>query len=326
MFRWGVIGTGNIARTVCDIVVKSGRHEVVAAYSRTAQRAEKFAKRYGAKCYTDKEEFFADKDIDAVYIATPHSAHYAYLIDCINHGVPVLSEKSFTVNAEQAKAVFDLAREKKVFVCEAMWTRFAPFLDEVKKWIDSGTIGKVKSFDGKFCMPMKLIKPFVPERVYLAEYAGGSLLDLGVYPVSFTHMLLGVPDKIACDMVVKDGIDYAEDIKLYYADGVSKLYSSLTDLTSFTGTIYGEKGKIVIPNFTRPKKAYLYEGGKKTDCKKGKCGYVYEFDKCAEDIRAGRIESSVMTAKDTLEVMEIMDECRRQNALVYPDKVESVKL
>lgn len=326
MFRWGVIGTGNIAKTVCDSIVKSGRHEVVAAYSRTAARAAKFAKRYGAKSYTDKEDFFADKNIDAVYIATPHSAHYLYLIDCINHGVPALCEKSFTVNAEQAKAVFDLAREKKVFVCEAMWTRFAPFLDEVKKWIEDGAIGKVKSFDGKFCMPLKLIKPFVPERVYRAEYAGGSLLDLGVYPVSFAHMLLGVPDKTECDMVVKDGIDYAEDIKLHYADGVCKLYSSLTDLTSFTGTVYGEKGKIVIPNFTRPKKAYLYTGGKKVESKKGKCGYVYEFDKCAEDIRAGRVESSVMTAKDTLEVMRIMDECRRQNALAYPDKVESLKL
>lgn len=326
MFKWGVIGTGNIAKTVCDSIVKSGRHKVVAAYSRTAQRAEKFAKRYGAKCYTDKEKFFADKNIDAVYIATPHSAHYLYLIDCINHGVPALCEKSFTVNAVQAKAVFDLAREKNIFVCEAMWTRFAPFLDEIKKWIADGRIGKVKSFDGKFCMPLKLIKPFVPERVYLAEYAGGALLDLGVYPVSFAHMLLGVPDKTVCDMVVKDGIDYADSIQLYYPSGVSKLYSSLTDLTSFTGTVYGEKGKIVIHNFTRPKKAYLYTGGKKVESKKGKCGYVYEFDKCAEDISAGRIESSVMTAKDTLEVMEIMDECRRQNSLQYPDKVESVKL
>lgn len=322
MFRWGVIGTGNIAKTVCDSIVKSGRHKVVAAYSRTAQRAEKFAKRYGAKCYTDKEKFFADKNIDAVYIATPHSAHYDYLIDCVNHGVPALCEKSFTVNAVQAKAVFDLAREKNVFVCEAMWTRFAPFLDEIKKWIADGRIGKVKSFDGKFCMPLKLIKPFVPERVYLAEYAGGALLDLGVYPVSFTHMLLGVPDKTVCDIVVKDGIDYADSIRLYYPSGVSNLYSSLTDLTSFTGTVYGEKGKIVIPNFTRPKKAYLYTGGKKVESKKGKCGYVYEFDKCAEDISAGRIESSVMTSKDTLEVMKIMDECRRQNALEYPDKVE----
>lgn len=324
MFRWGVIGTGNIAKTVCDAIAKSGRHKVVAAYSRTAARAQKFAKRYGAKCYEDKEKFFADKDIDAVYIATPHSSHYQYLLDCVNHGVPVLTEKSFTVNCGQAKKVFELAKEKKVFVCEAMWTRFAPFLDEVKKWIDDGRIGKVKSFDGKFCMPLNIIKPFVPERVYLPEYAGGALLDLGVYPVSFSHMLLGVPDKTECKMIVKDGIDYADDVRLYYGDGVCNLYSSFCDLTSFTGTVYGEKGKIVIPNFTRPKKAYLYIGGKKKGCKKGKCGYVYEFDRCAEDILAGRTESSVMTARDTLEVMEIMDECRRQNALVYPDNVEKV--
>lgn len=326
MFRWGVIGTGNIARTVCDKIVKSGRHMVTAVFSRTTARAEKFASRYGAKCYIDKESFFADGNIDAVYIATPHSAHYSYLIDCIDHGIPALSEKSFTVNKAQAEAVFERAREKKVFVCEAMWTRFQPLLNDVKKWIADGKIGEVKSFAGKFCMPMGLIKPFVPERVYLSEYAGGSLLDMGVYPVSFAEMLLGVPDSIECRQEIADGIDVADDISLYYGDGVCRLYSSLKDLTSFTGTVYGTDGKIVIPNFTRPRKAYLYEGGKRTETKKGKCSYVFEFDACAEDIKKGLIESSVMTRQNTLNVMAIMDECRRQNGLIYPDKIESTEL
>lgn len=113
MFRWGVIGTGNIAKIVCDKIEKSKRHKVVAVYSRTQKRAEKFALRYNANCYADKEKFFEDKNIDAIYIATPHSAHYEYLLECINHNIPVLSEKSFTVNEMQAKAVFDLAKQKK---------------------------------------------------------------------------------------------------------------------------------------------------------------------------------------------------------------------
>ncbi len=324
MFRWGVIGTGNIAKIVCDKIEKSKRHKVVAVYSRTQKRAEKFALRYNSNCYADKEKFFEDKNIDAIYIATPHSAHYEYLLECINHNIPVLSEKSFTVNEMQAKAVFDLAKQKKVFVCEAMWTRFQPLIEDIKEWIKQGMIGQVKSFDGKFCMPMGLIKPFVPKRVYLKEYAGGAMLDLGVYPISFSEMLLGKPDKIVCRQKIQDGIDMADDIELHYDNGVCRLYSSLEDLTSFTGTIYGSEGKIVIPNFTRPKKAYLYQNGKKTETKKGKCSYVYEFDKCCEDIKNGLIESSVMTFQNTLNVMNIMDECRRQNNLVYPENIEKV--
>lgn len=322
MFRWGVIGTGNIAKTVCNQIEKSGRHKVVAAYSRTLARAEKFAKKYGAKCYDDKEKFYSDKDIDAVYIATPHSAHYPYIIECIEHKIPVLVEKSFTVNSEQAKAVFDLAKEKGVFVCEAMWTRFAPLLMKVKEWIAKGEIGEVKSFCGNFCMPLALIKPFVPERVYLAEYAGGAMLDLGVYPISFTEMLLGVPDRIECRQKIVDGIDTEDDINLFYGDNVSRLYSSLTGLKSFTGIIYGTKGKIEIPNFTRPRKAIMYIDGKRKKTAKDKTGYVYEFDRCAEDIKNGLIESSVMPSKNTLNVMAIMDECRRQNGLIYPDNIE----
>ena len=324
MFNWGVIGTGNIANTVCSQIVKSRRHSVVAVYSRTLAKAEKFANKFNATCYDDIENFFADKKIDAVYIATPHSAHYQYLIACINHNVPVLTEKSFTVNAQQAEEVFKLSKEKNVFVCEAMWTRFQPLIKDITKWIKGGEIGELKGFDGAFSMPLKICKPFLSERVYKTEYAGGSLLDLGVYPISFAEMLFDVPNKVVCKQDIKENVDLEDKIELYYDNAKCNLLSTFNGLKSFTGTIYGTKGKIVIPMFSRPKKATLYVNGKKVSVKTGKNSYVFEFDKVEEDIRNGLNESSVMKPENTLNVMRIMDECRKQNGLKYPEKIERI--
>ena len=287
MFKWGVIGTGNIANTVCREIcreiVAGGRHKVAAVYSRTLSKAQKFAEKFGAKCYDDAEAFFADGDIEAVYIATPHSAHYKYLLQSIRYGVPALVEKPFTVNAAQAEAVFAAAAEKKVFVCEAMWTRFLPVVRKVVERVEQGKIGRVTGFDGAFTMPLRLIKPFISDRVYKAEYAGGAILDLGVYPIAFSEMLMGMPDKIDCCQKVIDGVDYEDVIKLKYADGVSKLYSSFTGLKSFTGVVRGSAGKIIIPNFSRPVKAVLYSNDGKKEILRGKKGYVAKHDKRFKD-------------------------------------------
>lgn len=323
MFNWGVIGTGNIAKTVCRKITKSGRHKVVAVYSRTLEKAQRFADKFGAKCYADEEDFFADKDIDAVYIATPHSVHYYYLLQCVKHKIPVLTEKPFTVNGDQAKAVYDAAEKENVFVCEAMWTRFLPVVRKVAEWVSQGKIGEVQSFEGSFSMPLQIIKPFTPERVYKAEYAGGALLDLGVYPIAFSEMVLGMPDKIVCDQTIENGVDYEDRISLFYKNGVSRLYSSFTGLTSFKGTVFGTKGRIDIPNFSRPVKAVLHNDNGK-EVFRGKRSYVFEFDQCAEDIRNGLSESSVMKKENTLNVMKILDECRKQNNLKYPGKAEEV--
>ncbi|HIU82884.1 MAG TPA: Gfo/Idh/MocA family oxidoreductase [Candidatus Faecicola pullistercoris] len=324
MFKWGVIGTGSIANTVFGQITGSGRHCAVAVYSRTLSKAEKFAKKFNAVCYDDIEKFFADERMDAVYIATPHSAHYRYLTECINHNVPVLTEKSFTVNARQAEAVFQLSKEKGVFVCEAMWTRFQPVIKDVIKWIEDGAIGELRGFDGAFSMPLQICKPFVSERVYKAEYAGGALLDLGVYPVSIAEMLFGVPDKVVCKQIIEENVDLEDKIELYYGNAKCNLSCTFKGLKSFTGTIYGTKGKIVIPMFTRPRKAVLYAGGKKVGVKKAENSYVFQFDKAEEDIRKGLIESSVMKAANTINVMRIMDECRKQNGLVYPERIEKI--
>lgn len=323
-FRWGVIGAGMIAKAVCKEIVKSGRHEIAAVYSRTYENARKFAKKYGAKCYRSLEEMLADKDVDAVYIATPHSAHYSNLIACINAGKPALAEKAFTVNAEQAKKAFELAKEKNVLICEAMWTRFLPVVLEVAEAVGKGEIGEIKSFTGGFSTPATWVRPFLSDRLFKPEYAGGALLDVGVYPISFSHMLLGVPDAVECSARLENGIDMTDEILLKYAGGaVCFLTCTLEGLKSFTGVIAGDKGRIVMPNYTRPKKATVYGADAKVKrVIKGKKGYIYEFDAFADCVRRGETECVFMTEKDTVEVMNIMDECRKKTGLRYPESIE----
>lgn len=322
-FRWGVIGAGMIAKVVCKEIVKSGRHEIVAVFSRTYKNAFALAEKYGAKCYKTLEEMLADKDVDAVYVATPHSVHYANMTACIDAGKPVLAEKAFTVNAEQAEKVFALAKQRKVVACEAMWTRFQPVVLEIAEAVERGEIGNITSFTGGFSTPATWVKPFLSDRLFKPEYAGGALLDVGVYPISFAHMLLGIPSVIKCRAEIADGIDYCDDITLQYAGAVCNLSCTIKGLKSFKGVIAGDKGKIVIPNYTRPKKAVVYgEDGRKARVIKGKRGYVYEFDAFCDSVRRGETECVFMRPSDTVEVMKIMDECRKLTGLVYPHDVE----
>ncbi len=322
-FRWGIIGTGNIANVVALEIVKSGRHAISAVFSRTYSRAQQFAQKFGATSYAEIEKFLASPDIDGVYIASPHSAHYANMQKCIQFNKPILCEKAFTVNAKQADAIATLAKERKVFVAEGMWTRFLPAVQQAKQWLDEGKIGEIKSVEASFGMPMKLIKSFISDRVYLPKYAGGSLLDLGVYPISLSEFLFGMPKKLDCKMTILDGIDVYETVKLDY-DGFSCfLSSSFKKAQKHTAVIEGSLGKILLPRFSRAKKAVLIQNGKKT-VYRNKTGYISEFDSCANDIKQGLTESSVMPLIETCRVMSLLDECRNQNNLAYPAEIEKI--
>lgn len=325
-FRWCVVGAGMMAKVACKAMEKSGRHETVSVYSRTFAHAKKLADKYGAACPRTLAEALADDNVDGVYIATPHSAHYAAAKACVEAGRPVLVEKAFTVNAAQAEKIFALAKEKKVLVCEAMWTRFQPVVLEVAEAVEKGEIGRIKRFRGGFSTPATWVRPFLSDRLFKPEYAGGALLDVGVYPISFSHMLLGVPDGIKCEAEIADGIDLEDRITLTYAGGaVCELDCTLKGLRSFKGVIEGEAGRIEMPNYTRPEKAVVYGAdGRKKRTMKGDRGYVYEFDAFADCVRRGETECRFMSPSDTVEVMKIMDDCRKLSGLKYPEKCEKI--
>lgn len=323
-FRWLVIGTGRIANTVMREITRTGRHQVTAVYSRTRSRAERFASRYGAEVFDDVRSALRSGKADGVYIATPHSVHYEYLIACIEEGMPVLCEKSFTVNAEQAERVLSLAEEKGVYVTEAMWTRFNPVVKRIRTWVESGKIGAVKDVFANFCLPVDIAKPFISTRVYKAKYAGGALLDLGVYPVAYAQMLLGSPNSSTCLMRLQNGVDYDDKILLVYDNAIAHLHSSFDGFKTYKSMIRGTNGYIKSNMFYKPTHARLYVDGKHVESVHCKRGYIYQFDAVAEDIGEGKTENDCMPHRDTIAVMKILDDLRKQGSLVYPENIEKL--
>ncbi len=318
------IGAGRIANTVAKQIFATKRHKLVAVYSRTFTKAKKLADKFGGTAYSELDEFFSNKEIEAVYIATPHSCHYQYILDCINNNKAVICEKAFTVNAKQATAAIKLAKEKNIYLSEAMWSKFNPVVKQVVGWVNNGEIGEIKSVRASFCLPLQVAKPFVSERVYKSNYAGGALLDLGVYPIAYSYFLLGVPEKIQSEFALKDNVDIDDKFVFEYNNGAKALlYCSLNRLKSYFGIIKGENGVIISPMFYKPSFAVLISKNKIkfSFCKSG---YVYEFDQLKQDLRNGLKESSVMTFENTLDIMNIMDECRKQNNFEYPKDIENV--
>ena len=186
-FRWCFIGTGTLAAQVAEEITKTGRHRITAVCSRRFESAEAFAKKYGAEAFHDINEALAFGRIDAVYVVTPHSSHYEYTKLAIEAGVPVLCEKPFTTDAKKTRELFALAKEKKVYVAEAMWTWFSPVSNKVKQWLEDGEFGEIEKVNISYHMNFYQNL----DRLTNPEKAGGALLDIGIYPVTYIYRLLG---------------------------------------------------------------------------------------------------------------------------------------
>ena len=321
MFQWAFIGAGAIARTVAEEITANG-HGIAAVYSRTPARAAELAQKCGASACKSLEELLHG-GADAVYIATPHASHYPYLLACIGAGVPVLCEKAFTVNAEQAKRAANFARERGVLVMEGMWTRFLPLAKELRR-IAAGEIGQIRSVEAEFSTGFSSSRAGRPLRLFRPEDAGGALLDIGCYCVSFCQMLFGRPDSVDCRMKFGGGIDTEEEIVLGYGGGLQcKIISSFERPRRVFAKIAGDGGTVSIPEFNAPETMLLCRGGAEEELR-GSRGYRFEFEAFREDAQAGRKEDPGMPLGDTVCVMEVLDECRRQNKFYYPAEIEGV--
>lgn len=312
--KWVYIGSGSIAsKTATDIL--KGEHEIVAVYSRNFEKAQKFAKAHGAKVYKTSKEAILHSGADAVYIATPHTSHKQYALEALNNKMPVLCEKPVGVCENDVKELIACAKSNNTYLAEAMWTWFSDVALTVKKWIKSGEIGEVVSASIYFQFP-GLMKP-KNSRVRLPETAGGALLDVGIYPITYCYNLFGYPDKIECKGEITDGIDISEDIVLTYGNLKCDLHSAMKGVREDC-TIVGTKGTIKLPVFFHmSNKAILQnENGKKVF--KGSTDYLTEFTRAAEEFKSGLKQSNYVPLSATLDCMRIMDECRRQMNLVYP--------
>lgn len=314
-FGWCFIGCGTLAKKIAKRIVKSGRHKIVSAYSRSFDKCGAFAKKYGATAYKSAEQAITAKGVDGVYIVTPHSSHYEYVKLALESGRPVLCEKSFTTDAKQAEELVALAESKNIYLAEAMWTWFGPVAHKIKFWLDGGEFGDILEVKVKSHLPTLMYAP----RVTDPAAAGGALLDMGVYGVTYLYRLFGTPRSIECKGEVSKGIDWRDEISFGYPSGGK--YSASVSIKDFGFeklTVKGSKAKVKLGFFHCADKVRLIRKNGKNEKFSGDGGYLNEFDRAASEIRAGLTQSRLVPLRATVDVMKIMDECRRQMNLVYP--------
>ncbi|MBQ6559338.1 MAG: Gfo/Idh/MocA family oxidoreductase [Erysipelotrichaceae bacterium] len=318
-FRWCFIGTGRLANQVAKQIIESGNHEIVTCFSRNQEKCKEFAEKYHAQACDSSEEALRSDQINGVYIVTPHNAHFRYVRQALEAGKSVLCEKAFTVTSQETDELIRIAHEKKLYLAEAMWTWFSPCANQVKKWIDEKEIGEIK--DVSFTYHMKSIN-YAP-RVSDPRRAGGALLDITVYPITYAYRLFGFPETIDSKAVLSNGIDVSEDIALTFRDGIkASISASIIDMKGLEKMrINGSKGMITSSFYHASTKTVLRKGlfYKRIfrSSKQPFNSYVDEFDTVASEIREGLLESRMVPLSATSDVMHIMDEIRSQIGLVY---------
>lgn len=318
--RWGLIGTGGIARAFARDLTRTSGHTIAAVGSRTLAKATEFAQQSGGIPYGSYEELVA-ADIDAVYVATPHPMHAPNTILALNHGKPVLCEKPFAVNSRESASMISAARSNQLLLVEAMWSRFLPHYRKLRELVEEGELGEIISISADHGQNLPLPKYY---RLHAPELAGGALLDLGIYPISFAYYLLGKPQSVVAKAeFTPTGVDSQTSMIFRYDTGAhANLTTTLLAKTPCTATVVGTKGTIFIDgDFYTPTSMRL----KKVD------GSVVEFPKQYEGhglreqaiefaalLQAGKNESDLMSLDDTQSIMETMDEIRAQVELYYP--------
>ena len=320
-FNVGIMGSGNIAGIMAGTINKMKNVRVYAVASRQQVHADVFAGKYGCKkAYGSYEDLAADKKVDLIYVATPHSEHYENVKMCLEAGKPVLCEKAFTLNAAQAEELVRIAAEHKVFLAEAMWTRYMPMLTTIREVIGSGIIGEPKTLTANLGYVISS-----KERLTNLALGGGALLDVGVYTINFALMIFGhnISKIASCCTFTETGVDEQNAICLQYYDGkVANLNSSMVSLSDRQGIIYGTKGFAVVENINNFESIAVYDKQYKKvasyKCPKQISGYEYEVAACIEAIKCGQIECAQMPHSETLRVMRIMDEIRSQWGMKYP--------
>ena len=319
MLRWGILSTGVIAKNFAETARRMGGVELAAVASRSAQSAEAFGEAHGIpKRYASYETLAADPEVDIVYVATPHSRHYEDMKLLIGAGKHILCEKSFTTDAAQAVEVLRMARERGVFVMEAFWTKLIPVYREVERLIADGTIGEVRSVTAQYGYTTGR-----EARKFDAALAGGTLLDIGVYAIGFACMMLGYSfDDVLSQLILNDaGTDATDAILLRRGRAVAQLTCGIGFNMPTHGAVYGTKGHIDIPEFKNPERVTLFVDGEEPCVIERPFevnGYEYEIREAERCVSEGKLQSELMTWEQTVSVMRIMDEVRRQNGMRFP--------
>ena len=320
--RWGILATGNIAAKLAEAINEVEDAQLVAAASRSLERADAFANQWDIpKRYGSYQELADDPEVDVVYIATPHSHHAECMKLCLSAGKHVLCEKPLTLNAREAAECIELARDKQLFLMEAIWMRFNPALAQLKAWVDEGRLGEIRQVEADFWFH----REFDPEhRLFNPALGGGALLDVGIYPLAFTTLLLGFPQSaVGYAQVGETGVDEVNNMLLRYGSRTTaRLGSSVSVNKPQTALVVGTKGFVEVhapfycadtltlheeyqPPVTH---SIPYQGN----------GYPHEVMEVHHCLRQGWTESPQLPLDHSLRMMELMDALRRDWGVRYP--------
>ena len=320
--RWGIIGTGGIAGRFATELHLAENAELVAVGSRRQETADKFADEHNIPHRYDSYEALAgDRDVDAVYISTPHPMHCQNSILCLGARKAVLCEKPFTVNAAQAEKVISVARKNGVFCMEAMWTRFIPLIVRLREMLAQGVIGEVRMVMADFGYRTE----FNPaSRLFAPELGGGGLLDVGVYPISLASMILGEATEIASlAQIGQTGVDEQAAMVLRYpGNRLAVIAAAVRTHIPHEATISGTNGYIRLHDgWSRGETMTLTLNGQEPqliEVPKNSHGFHFQMNEVSRCIAAGKLESEIMSLDESLSIMKTMDTIRAQWGLKYP--------
>ncbi|HMR90178.1 MAG TPA: Gfo/Idh/MocA family oxidoreductase [Saprospiraceae bacterium] len=320
--KWGILGCGKIAlKFAADLAISDGGY-LYAVASTSKDKQKIFSDIYpDILTFDSYEDLAACAEIDAIYVATPHAFHMTHSTLCLEYGKAVLCEKPMALNSDQVQKMIDTARAHKVFLMEAMWTAFLPAIQYVIHNIQEGTIGVVKHISADF--GFKAVYD-AKSRLFDLHLAGGSLLDIGLYPVMMALLVLGEPTSItASAQLAPTGADESCTMLLTYANGATaSLFCTLGAHTDTKCEIYGSEGKITIPGRFHEQDHYLIKMGQGDETKisvgKKGLGYAHEIEHVASCLQEGKTESPIMDFDMSTTLIRILDEIRRQIGVKYP--------
>jgi len=320
--RWGILGTGRVAGLFAEGLALVEGAEITAVGSRTQASAETFGDRFGVPHrFGSYEQLAHCPDVDVVYVSTPHVHHHPNTLLCLRAGKHVVCEKPFTLNAREARELVACARERGLFLMEAMWTRFFPVMERVRSILRAGTIGEVRMLLADFGFSA----PFDPAgRLFNPALGGGALLDVGVYTVSLASMVLGRPSRIAgLAHIGQTGVDEQGAFILGYPEGqLAVLSAAVRTATPRGATLVGTRGQIEIPMpFWSPPLMILRVEGEpdqRIELPYAGNGYDYTAAEVVRCLSAGALESDRMPLDESVAIMETLDAIRAQWGLRYP--------
>lgn len=321
MINWGILGPGKIAKTFANDLELIAGGRLLAVASRSIERAQAFAKEYAVtEVFGNYEDLFNCDEVDVVYIATPHTGHMKWAIKAMQSGKHVLCEKPLGVNLIEVQQMIAVAQENNVFLMEALWSRFNPTIQKVKQLVDDGTIGNLGYLNADFAFYG--LNRDEEGRMLNPNLAGGSLLDIGIYPIFLSYLLLGKPKSIKANANFhKTGAEIQTSILFEYDDAQAILYSGLVSTSEMKAEISGSNGSIFIDPKWHESQGYTIE-------KEGELihydlptlgkGYSYEIEEVHSCLQEGKLQSEMWGHQNSLDLIKLIDTVREEAGIIFP--------